>query len=147
MWYLCNSYACLLSPRTINSGQKRAVDGTLNSIKFSKLVNSEHSLSPEEVEWIWILDRIPSQNICIFDVFRPTGPILPLLDGFDPSLTYDEPNWPWKIFDLNSWGNSESKYILDIFRLIRPFRPQFDDLTQVWPILTFKLNQVAPPRD
>ena len=36
---------------------------------------------------IWILEKILSRNICIFDIFRPTGPIWPLLDRVDPSLT------------------------------------------------------------
>ena len=39
------------------------------------------------------LRQILSRNICIFDIFRPTGPIWPLLDGFDLSLTSDDPNW------------------------------------------------------
>ena len=52
-----------------------------------------------------------SRNICIFDIFRPTGPIWPLFDGFDPSLTSDDPNWPWKILNLNSWENFESKHM------------------------------------
>ena len=33
------------------------------------------------------------------------------LDGFDPSLTSDDPNWPWKILNLNSWENFESKHM------------------------------------
>ena len=65
--------------------------------------------------------------------FTPIGRIWPKFD-------HDDSNWPWKIFNLNSWEIFESKYILDIFRLIRPFRPQFDDSTQVRPILIFKLN-------
>ena len=88
--------------------------------------------------WISISDKILSRKICIFDVFRPTGPILPLLNGFDPSLTSDDPNWPWKysiwIFEKIL---SRNICILDIIRLIRPFWPQFDDLTQVWPMFTF----------
>ena len=51
-------------------------------------------------------NNIMSRNISIFDIFRPTCPIWPLLDGYDTSSTSDDPNWPWKIWNLNCWENS-----------------------------------------
>ena len=74
--------------------------------------------------WISILDKIFSRNICIVDIFRPTGPIWPLSDGFDPSLISDDPNWPrkYKICILEKIL-SRNICILNIFRLIRPIWP------------------------
>ena len=65
---------------------------------------------PEKYK-IWILEKILSRNICISDIFRPIGPIWPQFHRFDPNLTSDDPEWPWKMSNLNSWENSESKHM------------------------------------
>ena len=65
---------------------------------------------PEKYK-IWILEKILSRNICISDIFQLIGPIWPQFHKFDPNLTSDDPYWPWKISNLNSWENSESKHM------------------------------------
>ena len=86
--------------------------------------------------WISILDKIFSRNICIVDIFRPTGPIWPLLDGFDPSLTSDDPNWPWKILNLNSWENFESKHMY--IEYISTNSPDLTLISRFWPKFDLK---------
>ena len=100
-------------------------------------------MTPIDLEkyWIWILENISSRNICIFDIFRPTGPIWPLLDGFDPSLTFDDPDWPWKILNLNSWENFESKHMYIGYISTNP--PDLTLIRRFWPLFLTKNGQIA----
>ena len=75
--------------------------------------------------FVWILYML--HMVCIFDIFPPTDLVRPLYDGFDPSLTSDDPNWSWKILNLNSWDNSESKHMY-----IGYISTNSPDLTLIW---------------
>ena len=114
----------------------------LNSIKFSKLVNSEHSLLPNEVEWIWILDRIPSQNICIMHTIGSNSPFWLFFDKFYSSLTSDDFLWPDMTsnnfeyqFPTKFWV--ETYVYLIYFDQPGRFDAYWTDLTLVWPLMTF----------
>ena len=98
-----------------------------------------NSLSISRKYKIWILEIILSRNICILNIFRLIHPIWPLFDGFNPSLTSDDPFWPWKILKLNSPENFESKHMYIVYNPAHPpdltltkgFWPRFD---LWWPL-------------
>ena len=106
------------------------------------MVNSEQSLLPKEVELIWILDRIPSQNICIMHTIGSNSPTWLFLDKFYSSLTSDDFLWPDPTSN-NFEYQFPTKLRVEIYVYLIYFdQPgRFDgywtDLTLVSPLMTF----------